>query len=209
MTSPQICIIAISGQSGSGMTSLAKGLVDKLVRKQVKTSYISCLFLAEAVLERATDKNAWSVKTSDERFSRTIQGEQTSWHEAVLDIDMAIRVGHSDLFPTNALCSKILKLLSSRQAEVVVVDDVRQMEDYLALKELGARFVRLHIPEGRKFIAQESEFASVVQENDMTDVSLDDVEFSLCLRERKTVQEEVDFVMAQLESYLRTRAALL
>jgi len=186
-------VIAVSGKSGTGMTSLCDALGSFLSQRGIVCSYVSCLFTAEAVLERAFRVDMAAIKRSNDRFAKCPDG--SSWHEAVLDIDMGIRIGHNQQFVARALRDHIEREWDSG-TQVVIVDDVRTPEDLAALRSLGCYAVRLGPEPKRQFVGLHRQFQAVVHPDDPTDILLDEeADWDVELAERKPVDVEAEQVV--------------
>lgn len=168
MSSPQIRIIAISGRSGSGMTTLAQGVVSQLLARGVEAEYFSCMDSVYRMLGEAFGENAFELMTTKKKFDK-YHGSDFAYHTAALDLLSAIRIGHSENFSTHALDRK-LRAAEERGVKVAVVDDVRLMPDKKYLESQGAKFVRISTP---GFAGDAELYDQVVEPHDMSDHELD------------------------------------
>ena len=204
MTTPKLKIIAVSGSSGSGMTTLCDSLGRILGIREIKTAYISCFFAAHAVLETGFGLDMPSVIRNDQRFAGSPEergdhsGARASWHEVVIDLDMGMRIGRSQEFVSRMLLSRITDF-KKQGTQVVIVDDLRFPEDKKLLKRLGAKFVRLP----KRIAGLDDKFAHVMLFQDMCDTSLDDDdEWDVKLKGQKAPEAEAAQVLEKLNSYI-------
>ena len=188
-------IIAVSGRSATGMTSLCDRIREKLQSRGVNVEYFSCLFVAEAAIGAACGENMTTLARNGGMLGKTFEG--ITYHETVLDIDQAIRIGRSQEFIPLAIKRKI-KHLQADCAECIIVDDVRYQEDFRELKSLGAKFVRIA---DKSLVSDDGRYRDCVQPGDLSDTNLDEIpdrEWDVLILKRTQLDNDAEAVLKKL-----------
>ena len=137
MTSNEIPkIIAISGRSGSGMTTTADAIVTNLRNRGIRVRYFSLMQPVYVMLATAFHEFVDDLMRNTMKFHE-YPGSTCAYHTAALDMYSALRIGHDELFFARAL-EKALTEAKADGVDVAVVDDVRALPD--------KRFLEQHAP---------------------------------------------------------------
>lgn len=193
-------IIAVSGKSGSGMTTLCDELVRSIERSGKTVRLLSCRLMSDRALEEGFGLDMHATNRSKKKFTEGVEGK--CWHYIAADIDLAIRFGRSQEFVGVALKSRIVKA-GEDGIDVVVVDDLRYIADKLVLDSLGARCVRL-APSGGA-MADKEHYADPgkVEHECLSETELDDHKTWLfTVREPTAVNAIASKLFLELREYL-------
>lgn len=136
-------IICVSGQCGSGMTEFCTALQEILSSRGIGTLMLSTLDLAFAVYEKAFGVDMRRRSQTEDRFKDCLDQTEhdKSWHNAVRDVDEALRLGRD----MNLIAKSLLHRMNQARGSysVCIIDNVVAINDIEAMKKKGALFVRM------------------------------------------------------------------
>lgn len=130
-TTPNPVVVLVSGKSGSGMTTLCRAIEKALCEQGIKCAIASLLEAARAATCSIYGDIA-SEGNDNKKFDTVCFGVDgpVAVHEAILEIDEALRIGHN----LTASASSLERRIAQSSVTVYIVDDVRYLCDLGVLR---------------------------------------------------------------------------
>lgn len=192
-----LCILAVSGRTGSGMTTLSLAIVDALRERGIAVQRFSLMQPTTSMLADAFGRTVEELESTHAKFETYPHGDMP-FLSAAIEIHTAIRIGHSDTFTCSVLEHKLIQA-KKRGAKVVVVDDLRLIAEKEFLEKKGAKFIRLDMS---KFGGDAELYEKVVQKGDLLDTDLDNQEWFLTFNTHFDPKKMANAVLMAYRTYL-------
>jgi len=197
MTSVSVpAIIAISGRSGSGMTTTADAVVKKLRQNGVSAQDFSFMDPVYGILANSFHLFVDDLKRNTLKFHE-YPGSTCAYHTAALDMYSALRIGHDELFFVRVM-EKALTDAKAEGVDVAVIDDVRALPDKRFLEQLGAKFVRL----SGSFAGDSEQYSVIVQQLDLLETELDEEDWEIEYKDLPLPCDLATDIVKKLGAYL-------